>query len=158
MTDSPRGSIIEGQKVRDATTICSKTKPKQMMLAFALSLQASTSATTVSTSDENSSKLEIWQYAALISSPSARPANVARLGPSVTAAFNVKIQRFAEPQVIRIDACGLQRADVQKYIRTARVVLDETEAAVGLPHFQASCSHRSISPSPSAQRISGSAE
>ena len=30
-------------------------------------------------------------------SPSARPANVARLGPSVTAAFNVKSQRFAEP-------------------------------------------------------------
>ena len=76
----------------------------------------------------------------------APAANVARLGPSVTAPFNVKSQRFAEPQVIRIDACGLQRADVQKYIRTARVVLDETEAAVGLPHFQSACSHRALFP------------
>jgi hypothetical protein len=69
MTGTARGSIIEGQTVRDATTTCSKTKPRQMMLAFGLSLQASTSTTTVSTSDENSSKLEIWQYAALTSSP-----------------------------------------------------------------------------------------
>jgi hypothetical protein len=54
----------------------------------------------------------IQAFTPVISSPSARPANVARLGSSVTAAFNVKSQRFAEPQVIRIDACGLHRADV----------------------------------------------
>jgi len=47
---------------------------------------------------------------------------------------------------IRVDACGLQRGDVQKYIRTARVVLDETEAAVGLPYFQSACSHRDLFP------------
>src|SRR6202795_2427177 len=82
------------------------------------------------------------RYGAAASGRLAPAANVARLGPSVTAPFNVKSQRFAEPQVIRIDACGLQRADVQKYIRTARVVPDETEAAVGLPHFQGACSHR----------------
>jgi hypothetical protein len=63
------------------------------------------------------------RYGAAASGRLAPAANVARLGPSVTAPFNVKSQRFAEPQVIRIDACGLQRADVQKYIRTARVVL-----------------------------------
>jgi hypothetical protein len=74
----------------------------------------------------------------------APAANVARLVPSVPAAFNVKSQRFAEPQVFSIDACGLQRGDVQKYIRTARVVPDETEAAVGLPHFQSACSHRDL--------------
>jgi hypothetical protein len=47
---------IKGQKekARDATTTCSKTKPRQMMLAFALSLTASTSAAMVSTSDEKS--------------------------------------------------------------------------------------------------------
>jgi hypothetical protein len=44
----------------------------------------------------------------------APAANVARLGSSVTADFNVKSQRFAEPQVIRIDARGLQRAEVEK--------------------------------------------
>src|SRR5258708_4641678 len=43
-----------------------------MMLAFALSLQASASATMVSPSDENSSQLEISQNAAFISSPSAQ--------------------------------------------------------------------------------------
>ena len=49
---------IKGQKekAKDATTTCSKTKPRQMMLAFALSLTASTSAAMVSTSDENSSQ------------------------------------------------------------------------------------------------------
>jgi hypothetical protein len=83
---------------------------------------------------------------AISPSPSARPANVGRLGPSVTASFNVKSQVFAEPQVIRIEACGLQRGDMQKYIRTARVVLDETEAAVGIPHFQSACSHRALFP------------
>jgi hypothetical protein len=56
MTGTPCGSIIEGQWIRNATTTCSKTKPRQMRLSFALSLQASTSATMVSTSDENSSK------------------------------------------------------------------------------------------------------
>jgi len=40
-----------------------------------------------------------------------------------------------------IDACRLKRAEVQKYIRTARVVLDESEAAVGIPHFQSAGSH-----------------
>src|SRR5258708_822766 len=44
--------------------------------------------------------------------PLAPASNVARLGPSVTAGFDVKSQQFAEPQVIRIDACGLHRADV----------------------------------------------
>ena len=44
--------------------------------------------------------------------PLASASNVARLGPSVTAGLNVKSQQFADPQVIRIDACGLHRADV----------------------------------------------
>jgi hypothetical protein len=50
--------------------------------------------------------------------------------------------RTAEPFPCR----RLQRADVEKHIRTARVVLDETEAAVGLPHFQSACSHRALFP------------
>jgi hypothetical protein len=57
------------------------------------------------------------------------------------AAFNFKSQRFADPHAFRIDACGLQRAYVQKYIRPAGVVLDETEAAVGVPNFQRAGSH-----------------
>jgi hypothetical protein len=42
----------------------------------------------------------------------------------------------------------LKGADVQKDIRTAGVVPDETEAAIGIPHFQRSGSHP-IFPSPS---------
>jgi len=38
---------------------------------------------------------------------------------SVTAAFNVKSQALAEPQIHGIDAYGLQRANVHKYIRAA---------------------------------------
>src|SRR5260370_1403050 len=81
-------------------------------------------------------------------SPSARPANVAGPSLSVTGAFNVESQPLAELHAEKIDACRLQRAEVQKYIRTARVVLDETEAAIGIPHFQSSGSHP-ISPWPS---------
>ena len=72
---------------------------------------------------------------------SARPANVAGPSPSVTAAFNVESQPLAELHAEKIDACRLKRAEVQKYIRTAGVILDETEAALGIPHFQSSGSH-----------------
>jgi hypothetical protein len=40
----------------------------------------------------------------------------------------------------------LHRGDVQKHIRTAGVILDETEAAIGIPHFQGSGSHRALFP------------
>src|ERR1035437_3799422 len=82
-------------------------------------------------------------------SPSARPANIAGPRLSITGAFNVESQPFAFPDVVWIDARGLQRADVKKYIRAPGVVSDETEAAVGIPHFQGSGSHRAA-PSPSA--------
>jgi hypothetical protein len=78
----------------------------------------------------------------LIFSLSARPANVARLGPSVTAAFNVKSQPLAFPDVVWIDARRLKRAYVEKHIRTAGVVCDEAVATLGIPHFQGACSHR----------------
>src|ERR1035437_5570126 len=83
------------------------------------------------------------------SSLSGRPANIAGPQLSLTGAFNVESQALALPHVVWIDARGLQRADVKKYIRAPGVVSDETEAAVGIPHFQGSGSHRSISPSPS---------
>src|SRR5664280_1186119 len=86
-------------------------------------------------------------------SPSARPTNVAGPQLSLTGAFNVESQALALPHVVWIDARGLQRADVKKYIRAPGVVSDETEAAVGIPHFQGSGSHRSISPSPSAPAL-----
>src|ERR1700676_1900552 len=57
----------------------------------------------------------------VISSPSARPANVAGPRLSVTGAFYVESQPFAFPDVVRIDARRLQRADVEKHIRTAGV-------------------------------------
>src|ERR1035437_8169073 len=82
-------------------------------------------------------------------SPSARPANIAGPQLSLTGAFNVESQRLARPHVVWIDARGSQRADVKKYIRAPGVVSDETEAAVGIPHFQGSGRRRSISPSPS---------
>src|SRR5450759_3424443 len=50
-------------------------------------------------------------------SPSAWPANVASPGLSVTGTFNVKSQPFAFPDVVWINACGLQGADMQKDIR-----------------------------------------
>jgi hypothetical protein len=78
---------------------------------------------------------------ALISSPSTRAANVAGPDLSLTGAFNVKGQALALPDVVWIDARRLQRADVQKDIRTAGVVSDETESAIGIPHFQGPGSH-----------------
>src|SRR6202047_3497522 len=79
-------------------------------------------------------------------SPSARPANVAGPRPSVTGAFYVESQPLAFPDFVRIDARRLQRADVEKHIRTAGVVCDETVAALGIPHFQGSRSHRALFP------------
>src|ERR1700724_1797549 len=89
-------------------------------------------------------------------SPSARPTNVSGLLLSLTGAFNVESQPLAFPDVVWIDARRLQRADVEKHIRTAGVVCDETEAAVGIPHFQGSCSHCALFPlrlQPAASRL-----
>lgn len=36
---------------------------------------------------------------------------------------------------------GLQPADVQKHVRAAGIVCDEAITALGVPHFQSSCSH-----------------
>src|SRR5258707_15774099 len=66
-------------------------------------------------------------------SPSARPANVAGPGLSFTGAFNVKSQPLAFPDVVGINACRLQGADMKKNVRTAGVVSDETKAAIGIP-------------------------
>jgi hypothetical protein len=77
-------------------------------------------------------------------SPSARPANVAGPRLSVTGAFYVESQPLAFPDVVWIDARRLLRADVEKHIRTAGVVCDETVATIGIPHFQGSCSHRAL--------------
>src|ERR1700730_18247869 len=56
-------------------------------------------------------------------------------------AFYVKSQPLAFPDLVWIDARRLQRSDVEKHIRTAGVVCDETVATLGIPHFQGSCSH-----------------
>ena len=45
-----------------------------------------------------------------------------------------------------IDARGLQCGDVQKYVRAAGVVSDETVTAFGIPHFQFSGRHRVLFP------------
>src|ERR1700730_11693788 len=71
-------------------------------------------------------------FVALISSPSARPANVAGLRLSVTGAFYVESQPLTFPDVVWIDARRLQRADVEKHIRTAGVVCDKTVATLGI--------------------------
>src|ERR1700730_12601377 len=83
----------------------------------------------------------IQAFTPVISSPSARAANVAGPLPSVPSAFNVESQPLAFPDVVRIDARRLQRADVEKHIRTAGVVRDETVATRDIPHLQGSCSH-----------------
>src|SRR3984893_16729265 len=83
----------------------------------------------------------IQEFAPVISSPLARPANVAGPRLAVTGAFNVESQPLAFPDVVRIDARRLQRSDVEKNIRTAGVVYDETIATLGIPHFQGPCSH-----------------
>src|SRR3984893_16776198 len=51
-------------------------------------------------------------------------------------AFYVKSQPLAFPDLVWIDARRLQRSDVEKHIRTAGVVCDETVATLGIPHFQ----------------------
>src|SRR5258707_12220151 len=45
-----------------------------------------------------------------------------------------------------IDARGLQCGDVQKSVRAAGVVSDETVTAFGIPHFQFSGRHRVLFP------------
>ena len=51
----------------------------------------------------------------------------------------------ANPNLFGIYSCGLKIIDVQKHIRTARVVCDKSEATVSLPHFKFSNAH-SFSP------------
>jgi hypothetical protein len=55
--------------------------------------------------------------------------------PTVTAGLNVKRQRFADPEVIRIDARVFQCKNVQKGIGTTRVISDKSEPAIGYPFF-----------------------
>ena len=64
-------------------------------------------------------------------SSSASPPNIAGPSLSLTSAFNIETKPLAELHAEKIDACRLKRAEVQKYIRTAGVILDETEAALG---------------------------
>src|ERR1700686_2423607 len=73
--------------------------------------------------------------------PSALPANVGGPRPAVTGALDVESQPLAFPDAVWIDARRLQRADVEKYIRTAGVVCDETVATLSIPHFQGSGGH-----------------
>jgi hypothetical protein len=75
---------------------------------------------------------------------SARPPNVAGPRLSLAGAFHVISQPVAFPYGEWIDACGLQRADVQEQVRAAGVVADEAIAALGVPHFQFSGGHRAI--------------
>src|SRR5271168_3647174 len=80
--------------------------------------------------------------------PSALAPDVAGLGFAFSGALNIERQSIALAHVVRIDACGLQRGDVEKNIRTAGIVSDETEAAASVPHFQyAGCHSISLSPS-----------
>jgi hypothetical protein len=69
-----------------------------------------------------------------------------RWRPSLTGAFNVKGQPLAFLDVVWIDACGLQRADVQKHVRATGVVRNEAVTAIGIPHFQGSGRHRVLFP------------
>src|SRR5258708_22068819 len=77
---------------------------------------------------------------------SARPANVGGPRLSLTGAFNVESQPISLLNVLCIDARGLQCGDVQKYVRAAGVVSDETVTAFGIPHFQFSGRHRVLFP------------
>src|SRR5258706_13917380 len=63
---------------------------------------------------------------------SARPPNVAGPRLSITGAFNVESQPIALLNLVWIHARGLQRRDVQKYVRAAGVVSDETVTAFGI--------------------------
>jgi hypothetical protein len=72
---------------------------------------------------------------------SAQQLNVAGPGLAVSGVFNVKCQPIAFANIVRIDACGLQSGNVEKYIRTAGVVCDKTKTPIGIPHFQFAGGH-----------------
>src|SRR5258707_2438700 len=55
-------------------------------------------------------------------------------------------QPIAFLNLVWIDARGLQCGDVQKYVRAAGVVSDQTVTAFGIPHFQFSGRHRVLFP------------
>src|SRR5258706_16432437 len=84
-------------------------------------------------------------HPSLRATSSARP-NVAGPRLSITGTFNVESQPIALLNLVWIDARGLQRRDVQKYVRAAGVVSDETVTAFGIPHFQFSGRHRVLFP------------
>ena len=44
-------------------------------------------------------------------------------------------------QIVRIDAAAEQGRDVDEYLGAARIVLNESEAAIWPPSFQFSCRH-----------------
>src|SRR6266436_1579698 len=94
---------------------------------------------------------------AISPSPLARPADVAGPRLSVTGAFNVESQPLAFPDVVWIDARRLQRSDVEKHIRTAGVVCDET-VATAFHIFKVLVAIALDFPSPSRPRISTSAK
>jgi hypothetical protein len=63
------------------------------------------------------------------------PSHIAGFRLAVASAGDLESQPIANFDCVRIYSRSLQLIDVQKHIRTAGVLCDKSEAAVGIPHF-----------------------
>jgi hypothetical protein len=67
--------------------------------------------------------------------------NIAGFRLAVASACCFKSQSIANFDTVRIYSRAFQFIDMQKHVRAASIVLDESEAAIGIPHFQFSGAH-----------------
>src|SRR5258708_30878556 len=90
-----------------------------------------------------------WGYS-IAERPSITPRCPLQPGPTLPAlVFRSRVlstSKVSRSPFLWIDARGLQCGDVQKYVRAAGVVSDETVTAFGIPHFQFSGRHRVLFP------------
>jgi hypothetical protein len=83
----------------------------------------------------------------IISSPSGRAlqlstqSNAASLRLAVAGIFDLVCKPNALSDFVDVDASVLQGSDVKKNVWSARIILDEAESAVCVPHFQCTGGH-----------------
>jgi hypothetical protein len=61
--------------------------------------------------------------------------NAASLRLTVAGIFNVVCKPYAFSDFVNLDASVLKGSDMKKNVFSARIILDETESAVCIPHF-----------------------
>jgi hypothetical protein len=71
----------------------------------------------------------------------SRQSNAASLRLAVAGIFDLVCKPNALSDFVDVDASVLQGRDVKKNVRSARIILDEAESAVCVPHFQCTGAH-----------------